>query len=90
MKVYLTVCYDNDQQQTFWDYVPATSKADAGNVIGEIRGEYADIVDVLTCDVVQRIAATFRTITPQEATRDMDDLKLSHPSDEEETDAQTG
>ncbi len=84
MKVYLTVCYDEDQQQAFWDYVPAKDEDDAKNVIGAIRGGYADIVDVITPDDLTGMAKGLQKATPKTTAKELDELRAQHPSDEGE------
>ena len=45
---YLVISYDDDEQQTFFDVIRATSGAAAKDIVGKVRGDYADVIDALT------------------------------------------
>ena len=45
MKLYLIISYDKDEQQSFWDVIPAENREAANERWGAVRGDYADIVE---------------------------------------------
>ena len=55
MQKYLVVSYDDDQQQWFWDYVPAITAADAVARVCK-RRPYVIAADAASLSQVQSIA----------------------------------
>lgn len=59
---FLVVGWDEDEQQAFWDVIPVNVESEeagkerAVERFGELRGEYADVVDVLTVEELVRMA----------------------------------
>ena len=47
-RVFVLVSWDNDEQQAFWDAIPAQSAKDAINAWEIVRGDYAVLVEALS------------------------------------------
>jgi hypothetical protein len=65
-KLFLVVGYDDDQQQCFWDLVPAVSQTEAQERASRMR-PYSVVTDCLTQKELEDVAANMRRTTLDEA-----------------------
>jgi rubrerythrin len=54
---FCVISYDDGEQQTFTDFVEAAGATSARQIVGEVRGDYADTVDAMDADELRDIAA---------------------------------
>ncbi len=90
MKVFLIVSYDNDEQQVFWDYAPGKDEDEAKGKVGDIRGNYANVIDAITVRDLRSMYLGLRKATPTTAIADLIELKGQHGDQEYDDDMLTG
>lgn len=67
------VSYDPDEQQTFFDWVLAATKADAKEFI-ETQRDYASVVEVLDLADLQDVVDRFKNATAADIVSGMNEL----------------
>lgn len=89
MPKYLVISYDNDEQQTFYDFVLADDEEKAQEIIGEIR-DYALPVCAITPDEMHKMAQKIDGSLEKEIQEHVENLVLNTEGAIEEDDTVMG